>query len=230
MPVAPTSAQSEASRQNGQRSTGPATEAGKARAALNSVRHGLSGQSFFLLPDEDPAEFRAHEALWLAEWRPRDLPEQEAAAAAIRAMWREIRADRLEALVLTDLFAAGRIEDEAERQAAKAAAMKALAILLRYRGRIEREQRAAMTALDRLRQRRLRGAPGTLPKRTRATGRSSQNSSVAAGRGAERTRARPAPEPPPAPRAGGHGPPRRLSRPASVRDGRSAAASALAWC
>ncbi len=34
-------------------------------------------------------------------------------------MWREIRADRLEADVLTDLFGADRIADEAERQAAK---------------------------------------------------------------------------------------------------------------
>ena len=141
MPTTPSPAQSEASRQNGARSAGPATEAGKARSALNGVRHGLCGRTFFLLPDEDPAEFREHEAMWLAVWSPRDLHEHEAAAAAIRAMWREIRADRLEVAVLTDLFAAGEIADDAERQAAKAAAMKALGTLLRYRGRIEREHR-----------------------------------------------------------------------------------------
>ncbi len=97
MPTTPSPAQSEASRLNGARSAGPATEAGKARSALNGVRHGLCGRTFFLLPDEDPAEFREHEAMWLAVWSPRDLHEHEAAAAAIRAMWREIRADRLEA-------------------------------------------------------------------------------------------------------------------------------------
>ena len=70
MPTTPSPAQSEASRQNGARSAGPATAAGKARSARNSVRHGLSGRTFFLLPDEDPAEFRAHEAMWLAAWRP----------------------------------------------------------------------------------------------------------------------------------------------------------------
>ena len=155
MPTTPSPAQSEASRLNGAHSTGPATAEGKARAALNGVRHGLCGRTFFLLPDEDPAEFRQHEAMWLAVWSPRDLHEHEAAEAAIRAMWREIRADRLEAQVLTDLFAAGEIADDAERQAAKAAAMKALGTLLRYRGRIEREHRAAMAALDALRQRRL---------------------------------------------------------------------------
>ena len=70
-------------------------------------------------------------------------------------MWREIRADRLEVAVLTDLFAAGEIADDAERQAAKAAAMKALGTLLRYRGRIEREHRQPWRASDALRQRRL---------------------------------------------------------------------------
>ena len=70
-------------------------------------------------------------------------------------MWREERADRLEAVVLTDLFAAGKLADPAEPEAAKAAAFKALGTLLRYRGRIEREHRAAMQALESLRQRRL---------------------------------------------------------------------------
>ena len=57
MPAMPSPAQSEASRLNGACSAGPATEAGKARSSLNAVRHGLSGRTFFLLPDEDAAEF-----------------------------------------------------------------------------------------------------------------------------------------------------------------------------
>jgi hypothetical protein len=72
---------------------GPTTDAGKARSTLNAVRHGLSGRSFFLLPDEDPQEFAAHEAGLLAEFRPRDLVEREATLAVVRAMWREIRGD-----------------------------------------------------------------------------------------------------------------------------------------
>ena len=155
MPTTPSPTQSEASRLNGARSAGPASEAGKAHSALNGVRHGLCGRTFFLLPDEDAAEFQRHEALWLAAWRPRDLYEHEAAEAAIRCMWREERADRLEAPVLTDLFAAGKLADPAEAEAAKTAAFKALGTLLRYRGRIEREHRAAKQALENLRQRRL---------------------------------------------------------------------------
>ena len=155
MPTSPSLAQSEASHANGARSGGPATPAGKARAAMNAVRHGLSGRIFFLLADEDPAEFAAHEATWLAVWAPRDLHEREAALAAIRTMWREIRADRLEAAVLGELFGADALPDPAERAAARDRAFKALNTLLRYRGRIEREHRQAMAALEELRRRRL---------------------------------------------------------------------------
>ena len=119
MPSAPSPTQSATSRLNGARSTGPATAAGKACSALNSVRHGLCGRTFFLLVDEDPEEFAAHEFMWLAVWAPRDLHKREAATAAIRAMWREVRADRLEAVVLGDLFGADAIANEVERAAAK---------------------------------------------------------------------------------------------------------------
>lgn len=135
----------------------------------SGVRHGRCGRAFFLLPDEDPAAFARHEALWLDAWAPRDRAEHEAAAAAIRCLWREERADRLEALVLTDLFAAGRLPDPAEAAAAKSAAFKALSTLLRYRARIEREHRAAMQALEALRQRRLAPAERpSEPERSRA--------------------------------------------------------------
>src|SRR4051794_41571780 len=134
-----TPAQATASRANGARSCGPTIETGKARAALNGVRHGLTARTFFLLPDEDPAEFQQHAAMWLAVWSPRDLHEHEAAATVIRAMWREIRADRLEAQVMTDLFAAGELSDPDEARAAKDRAFKAFNGLLRYKARIERD-------------------------------------------------------------------------------------------
>ena len=99
---------------------------------------------------------------------PRDLHEQEAALAAIRAMWREVRADRLEAVVLGDLFAASEIADAAQRDATKAVAFKALGTLLRYRSRIEREHRQAMAALETLRQRRLARPPAPRPSEPKA--------------------------------------------------------------
>ncbi len=152
MPTAPTAVPSEASRRNERRSAGSVTESGRARSAINATRHGRTGRTFFLLADEDPAEFAAHEASWLAIWRPR-----RAGLGRVRhpRPLAEIRADRLEAQILSDLFDADGIEDEALRLAVKAAAMKALSTLLRYRAQITRENAAAMRDLDSLRQRRL---------------------------------------------------------------------------
>jgi len=159
MPAVPTAAQSEASRLNGARSAGPVSDAGKARSALNAVRHSLSGRTFFLLPDEDPAEFAVHEAELLATYRPRDHAERKAVLALVRAMWREIRGDQLEAQVLGDLFAAARIDDQAVREAARAAAFRQLSTVLRYRARTGRELDAARASLHALGQRRLGAQP-----------------------------------------------------------------------
>jgi hypothetical protein len=55
MPLAPTPAQTAASRSNGSLSRGPAIPEGKASAARNATRHSLGG-GFRLLPNEDAAE------------------------------------------------------------------------------------------------------------------------------------------------------------------------------
>jgi hypothetical protein len=153
VPAQPTPSQAAASRLNGARSQGPATAEGKARAAQNATRHGLSGATFHLLPDEDEQEYAAYEARWLQALAPVDLPEREAALAVIHARWRERRAERLEAEILGELFAAGGIADEAERRAARAAGMKALSSLIRYRGAIQRAHDRALQVLDALRRR-----------------------------------------------------------------------------
>ena len=64
MPTASMPVKSETSRQNGARSSGPITEAGKVRAVLNGVRDGRTGRTFFLLPDEDLTAFCEHEVTW----------------------------------------------------------------------------------------------------------------------------------------------------------------------
>jgi hypothetical protein len=150
LPAQPTPAQSQAAHRNGALSHGPATAEGKARSARNAVRHGLAGERFFLLADEDADDYAGYEALWLRTYGPVDAEEHAAALDVVHARWREMRADRLEAQVLSDLFAAGSINDEAEAAAAKQAGMRALAILLRYRARIQREHDRAMARLDAL--------------------------------------------------------------------------------
>jgi hypothetical protein len=74
-------------------------------------------------------------------------------------MWRQSRADRLEAEILGELFAAKEIQDQAEAQAARQAAFRAMSTLLRYRGRIERERERALAAFHALRRRPPPAAP-----------------------------------------------------------------------
>jgi hypothetical protein len=152
LPQPRTPAQAEAARVNGACSRGPVTAEGKARSALNGVRHGLCSPRFFLLPDEDPAEYAAFRAATLQGFRPRDEAEGLAAERIVQAGWRAGRADRLEALVLADLFAAEALA-EGEARTARAAAMRALGTLLRYRARLERERDRAVDELAALKQR-----------------------------------------------------------------------------
>ena len=50
-------------------STGPRTEAGKARSSLNALKHGLTAQTS-LLPGEDPDALREFGELLEADLRP----------------------------------------------------------------------------------------------------------------------------------------------------------------
>src|SRR3954452_814099 len=101
MPLSPTSAQSETSRLNGARSSGPITPEGKARSALNGTRHGLRGTTFALLPDEDLAAWQALLAGYLARLRPVDAAELACVQRLAACDWREARLLRLEAEMLS---------------------------------------------------------------------------------------------------------------------------------
>ena len=82
------------------RKRGPNTPEGKARSAMNALRHGLRARSFALLPEEDPAEWAEHLADLRRDLGPVDATEEKLVAALAVAMWKEIRADRIEALLV----------------------------------------------------------------------------------------------------------------------------------
>jgi hypothetical protein len=96
---------------------GPKTPKGKARAAMNALKHGLRSRGFGLLPEEDPAEWAEHLADLRRDLRPVDPTEEKLVAALAVAMWKEIRADRAEAGVLTRMATdAARFRDLGERR------------------------------------------------------------------------------------------------------------------
>src|SRR4051812_31898535 len=145
MPATRSPAQRAASRANGARSHGPATNAGKARSARNGTRHGLHGGPFSLLPGEDLDEFAVLHTAVTADWRPRDAYERRWVRELVTAMWRQ---DRLHALELATLAAAA-----AERPPSEAT-MKRLLTFARYGARIDKDIDRALKAL-----RVLRGRP-----------------------------------------------------------------------
>ena len=82
---------------------GPKTPEGKARSAMNALKHGLRARDFVLLPEEDPQEWRQHVLDLEQGYGPVDATERKLVDAIAVAMWKEIRADRFEAEVLTDI-------------------------------------------------------------------------------------------------------------------------------
>jgi hypothetical protein len=94
------SARALASRQNGAKSRGPKTAAGKARSAKNALKHGLCSKKLLVLAEEDVAELQAFEAALLEDLAPVGVLQAVLAERVVSAAWRLMRADRMEAEVL----------------------------------------------------------------------------------------------------------------------------------
>ncbi|HEX6897023.1 MAG TPA: hypothetical protein VF146_17215, partial [Bryobacteraceae bacterium] len=86
-------------RANAQHSTGPRTEAGKARSSLNSIKHGLTAQTV-VLPSEDPAQYEAHRRQFLDEYQPATATETQLVQELVDTSWRLNRIPLLEASLL----------------------------------------------------------------------------------------------------------------------------------
>ncbi len=138
MPLDPSPAQAAASRANGARSTGPTTEAGKARAAQNRTRHGLRGGDFCLLPGENGEELTLLERAVAADWHPRDAFERHWTGELVAAMWRQQRLRRLELKALATADAEEVISDSS---------LKRLQTLGRYGARLDTDIGRALRAL-----------------------------------------------------------------------------------
>src|SRR5579884_1401189 len=93
-PTMATPAQIEANRANAQHSTGPKTEAGKARSSLNRLRWGFRGQ-FRVLPSESQEEFELLLENLRAEHQPQTTVEEMLLLKLAQHFWLSQRAQRL---------------------------------------------------------------------------------------------------------------------------------------
>jgi len=82
-----TEAQLEANRANAQKSTGPRSPEGKRRVRLNSLRHGLTGQTV-VMPFEDHKAYERHTARITECLKPETDRERGLALSIANAEWR----------------------------------------------------------------------------------------------------------------------------------------------
>ncbi|MFC1673976.1 hypothetical protein ACFL12_07520 [Pseudomonadota bacterium] len=94
-----TPAQIAANRRNAQRSTGPRTDAGKARSSFNGLRHGLYARDV-VLPGEDRAAFDDLLDRLAADLAPEGAVEDELVRTAASLWWRLGRSAAIEAGLL----------------------------------------------------------------------------------------------------------------------------------
>jgi hypothetical protein len=107
--------QIEANRRNAQRSTGPRTEAGKARSRLNALKHGNRAVAVLpVLPHENPKALARRVQEWTEDLQPATAQERDLIAEAARLSWALERAEKAEAAGLS----------ERVRQAEQKAAMR----------------------------------------------------------------------------------------------------------
>jgi hypothetical protein len=87
--------QLEANRRNAQLSTGPKTEAGKARCAMNAGKDPLTGQ-VHIMTAEDRIAFNAFSARLTKDYDPRGEQELQFARMIVKGMWRLHRVTAIE--------------------------------------------------------------------------------------------------------------------------------------
>jgi hypothetical protein len=84
-----------ANRQNGKKSTGPRSPAGKAKVTRNALKHGLLAQAA-LLPGEDGRRFQAFAHALLHDLQPVGALQALLADEIVNLAWRLQRASRVE--------------------------------------------------------------------------------------------------------------------------------------
>lgn len=85
-----------ANRENAKRSTGPRSEAGKARSARNALKHGLSAEQVVML-GEDPAAFEALRSDLIEHYQPVDPVAEHLVDQVAACIWRLKRVPEIEA-------------------------------------------------------------------------------------------------------------------------------------
>ncbi len=151
-------AQQTANQANAQKSTGPRTPEGKARAKMNALRHGLTGQ-FYVLSEADRLAYNDFETNLLEALAPVGHYERDLAVSITQNRWRLHRARAMESNIqglgqhdLADNYDTGSPETEVAITQAQTWLIShhALTNLTLYENRIRRDVARDKKELDEL--------------------------------------------------------------------------------
>ena len=153
-----TARQRRANRRNAQRSTGPKSAQGKARAGMNALRHGLRAE-IPVLPGEDAGELERLRLETLEKLDPDGALETALAERAAMLTWRLARTRRLEHAVHERLIHGVDGTGEYGARLGDAlvldtATQRALSLLNRYEAGLQRMLRQTLDEVGRLRRER----------------------------------------------------------------------------
>jgi hypothetical protein len=158
MPKPRTEAQRAAARANGAKSNGPTSEEGKAKSALNSLRHGLLAGTLVLRTESQP-KFLAVLNGYLDDYQPEGQTENDLVEAIAAAKWQEqrcwtlitalvdIRMDRMEQEIVAEFTQMDNATRTALAFVKEADQSAGLALLNRYAARHCREWNRAIHTL-----------------------------------------------------------------------------------
>src|SRR3982751_639235 len=165
-----TDAQRAPARANGAKSHGPVTDEGKAKAAMNALRHGLTAATL-VLTTEDKPKFDELLNGYIDEYRPSTQTESDLVQEIAVSKWLQRRCWALQTALLDVTM--DRMEDEIDAEfkeipnatrtalafANQANEGGALALLNRYAGRHSREWHKAVDKLRAIQKERVQNEP-----------------------------------------------------------------------
>jgi len=168
-----TEAQRAAARANGAKSHGPVTDEGKAKAAMNALRHGLTAATL-VLTTEDKPKFDELLGSYIDEYQPATQTESDLVQEITVSKWLQRRCWALQTALIDVTM--DRMEDEIDEEftelpnatrtalafVQQASANGALALLNRYAGRHSREWHKAVDKLRVIQKEKVQNEPGDL--------------------------------------------------------------------
>ncbi len=151
-----TESQTNANRENAQKSTGPKTAEGKQRSSLNAMKFALTGRTV-MLPTDDLEVYEKFLEQWTVALKPIGIKELEYVRTIVDCKWRLNRIRSSEDAVYaldqnrySDQINTGQIQTDIVVASALTAEGKAKTLdsISRHEGRISREFTKSMQALE----------------------------------------------------------------------------------